>query len=1145
MIRSAPFLFRNIVSRQIRWIPPIRSVSAPPKTPPTPAEVASAYRRLTPIQHILQRPDSYIGSTLPTDEVSTWLFDAEQSRMVKREVGVVPGFMKIFDEILVNAADNKQRDKAMTALRIDVDRVHGEISIWNNGRGIPVVKHPDEGIYVPSLIFGTLLTSSNFDDTQLKTVGGRNGYGAKLCSIYSTEFHVETASTREGLRFAQSWTENMQQCGEALVAPFEGADYTLIRFRPDFARFGMSGIDDVAVEFIRKRAFDVAATLDGSVEVFLDGAKVEIPSFREYVDLYHESDHVEHCKVTPRWEIALTASDSGFQHVSFVNNISTTKGGRHVDYIADQIVSRIREYMENHYKAKLRPFQIKSHLFLFVNCLIENPSFDSQTKEYLTLSPKSFGSKCEVPVDFVIGAIEKSGIIEEILADINKKETKAINSSTRRPLHHLHKLEDANLAGTSKSSECSLIVTEGDSAKALAIAGFEVVGRDRYGVFPIRGKLLNVRQVPTKRATENVEISALMQILGLQFGADYSDPRERGKLRYGNLMIMVDQDQDGSHIKGLLINFLHHFWPSLIRTDFVQCFITPLLKAKRGADVKSFYRISDYLRWRGEDSEHKKHSVKYYKGLGTSTAAEAREYFSQIEKHRIQFEFGDESDDERIQMAFAKDGAAERKKWISDFIASKAQGVSDEIEPSISYGRFINQELVQFSEYDLRRSIPSLVDGLKPSQRKVLFACFKRTDNSEIKVNRLAGAVAHISAYHHGEESLVNTIVRLAQNFVGSNNLNLLQPIGQFGTRHQGGSDCASARYIYTRLSPVTRLLFPAADDAVLSYLTEDDQPVEPKWYCPVIPLVLVNGAEGIGTGWATSVLSYDPRVLIENVRCLMDGTSLKPMMPFYRGFGGRMTALSDGRFEVRGISRKPATRRKNGVRMAVEISELPIGVWTQSYKEKVLQGLLNNGIINGFKEYHTENSVRFVVDFVMKHVSSRTNWPKTLKLTTSLASNQMWLFNEAGALHHYPQPEDVLGEFFDIRKQKYAERKEYMEEKLGAQFEKARNQHNFMDSIISGRLELRNRPLSDIEAQLRQMGFAPDPIGDRKKEGGSYRYLLDMSLAHLSEEEKRKLEAKMETKKGELEALRETSWKELWRSDLDALEKEVRMMLQ
>ena len=179
---------------------------------------------------------------------------------------------------------------------------------------------------------------------------------------------------------------------------------------------------------------------------------------------------------------------------------------------------------------------------------------------------------------------------------------------------------------------------------------------------------------------------------------------------------------------------------------------------------------------------------------------------------------------------------------------------------AVSYQDFVNKELVLFSNLDNERSIPCVVDGFKPGQRKVMFTCLKRNDKREVKVAQLAGSVGEMSAYHHGEASLMGTIIGLAQDFVGSNNINLLMPIGQFGTRLAGGKDHASPRYIFTQMSPLTRLIFNANDDPLLKYLNEDNQRIEPEWYMPIIPMVLVNGADGIGTGWMTKIPNYNPR---------------------------------------------------------------------------------------------------------------------------------------------------------------------------------------------------------------------------------------------------------------------------------------------
>jgi DNA topoisomerase-2 len=156
------------------------------------------------------------------------------------------------------------------------------------------------------------------------------------------------------------------------------------------------------------------------------------------------------------------------------------------------------------------------------------------------------------------------------------------------------------------------------------------------------------------------------------------------------------------------------------------------------------------------------------------------------------------------------------------------------------------------------------------------------------QVAQLAGYVSEHSAYHHNEVSLQSTIVGMAQDYVGSNNINLLRPNGQFGTRLQGGKDAASARYIFTCLSAITRTLFHESDDRLLDYLTDDGQTVEPRFYVPVLPMVLVNGANGIGTGYSTFVPNYNPREVVENLRCILRGEPMQTMLPWYQGFSVR-----------------------------------------------------------------------------------------------------------------------------------------------------------------------------------------------------------------------------------------------------------------
>lgn len=928
-------------------------VDVPVPKPTKSQTIENTYQKKSQLEHILLRPDTYIGSVEHTTE-SMWIYDSEKKCMVQKTISFVPGLYKIFDEILVNAADNKQRDKNMDCIKIDINAETNTISVWNNGKGIPVVMHKEEKIFVPTMIFGHLLTSSNYNDEEQKVTGGRNGYGAKLCNIFSTKFTVETAAKEYKKQFKQTWGSNMTKASDPKVKDFIGEDFTKITFSPDLEKFKMDKLDEGIVGLMSRRAFDIAASSRG-VKVFLNGQKVPVKNFKDYIDLYIKSQEDEkdsplkvvYENVNERWEIGMTLSEMGFQQMSFVNSIATTKGGRHVDYITDMIVKQVQEVVKKKNKGgvTIRPFQIKTHMWVFINCLIVNPTFDSQTKENMTLQMKNFGSKCVLSEKF-INAVIKSGLVESVLTWAKTKAQDELSKNSGKKqikLMGIPKLEDANFAGTEKALQCTLILTEGDSAKSLAVSGLGVIGREYYGVFPLRGKLLNVREATLKQIAENAEINNLIKILGLQYKRKYNNIKDMKSLRYGKIMIMTDQDQDGSHIKGLLINFIHYNWPELLKQDFLEEFITPIVKVTKRSEQLSFYSLPEFEEWKSTTPNYQTYSVKYYKGLGTSTSKEAKEYFTNMTRHRICFRYEGQQDDDHIVLAFSKKHVEHRKEWLTNFMVEskrrKELGLAERYlyckdTRYVSYTDFVNLELVLFSNADNIRSIPCLVDGFKPGQRKVLFTCIKRNDKREVKVAQLAGSVAEHSAYHHGEQSLCTTIVNLAQNFVGSNNINLLEPRGQFGTRLTGGKDSASPRYIFTKMSPLTRLIFHPHDDSLLKHEYDDNQKIEPVWYIPIIPMVLVNGADGIGTGWMTKIPNYNPRELVQNIRMMLNDEEVMPMMPWYKNFKGIIEDCGESRYVINGEIAIIGSHK-------LEITELPIGTWTQAYKENVLNALL------------------------------------------------------------------------------------------------------------------------------------------------------------------------------------------------------------
>ncbi|XP_006619463.1 DNA topoisomerase 2 isoform X2 [Apis dorsata] len=1147
--------------------------------------IEGIYQKKSQLEHILLRPDTYIGSVEPVTE-TMWVYDKEKESMIQKEIKYVPGLYKIFDEILVNAADNKQRDSKMDTIKIEINAENNIISVWNNGKGIPVVIHKEENMYVPTMIFGHLLTSSNYDDEEEKVTGGRNGYGAKLCNIFSHRFTVETASKEYKKCLKQTWSNNMGSASEPRIKDFSGEDFTKVIFSPDLSKFKMQSLDDDIIALMSRRAYDIAASTRG-VKVFLNGTKIPVKNFKDYVDFYikgREDDVGNPLKIVyencgPRWEVAITLSDKGFQQMSFVNSIATTKGGRHVDHVTELIVKQLTETLKKKNKAgvTIKPFQIKNHLWIFINCLINNPTFDSQTKENMTLQPKSFGSKCTLSEKFIT-SVTKIGIVEAVLTWAKFKADSQLQKlgpkSKQRKLQGIPKLEDANDAGTNKSLECTLILTEGDSAKTMAVSGLAAIGRDKYGIFPLRGKILNVREATHKQILENAEINNLIKILGLQYKKKYETREDLKTLRYGKMMIMTDQDQDGSHIKGLLINFIHHNWPSLLKLNFVEEFITPIVKATKGNQVLSFFSMPEFNKWKSETENFHTYKIKYYKGLGTSTAKEAKEYFENMTRHRIRFRYDGDQDDQNIIMAFSKKCVDQRKDWLMNHMDEtkrrKEIGLGERYlyekdTRTVSFSDFINVELVLYSNYDNVRSIPNMIDGFKPGQRKVLYTCLKRNDKREVKVAQLAGSVAEHSAYHHGEVSLMSTIINLAQNFVGSNNINLLQPIGQFGTRLAGGKDAASPRYIFTMLSPLARYIFHKHDDALLKHEYDDNQKIEPVFYIPTIPMVLVNGADGIGTGWMTKIPNYNPREIIENLYRMMDGADPKPMVPYYKNFKGVIESCGDFRYIINGEISVIGPDK-------VEITELPIGTWTQTYKETVLEPMLHGtdktpATITDYKEYNTDTAVHFIIMLNRDKLLEleRDGLHKAFKLQTTMTVTSMCAFDENQCLQKYDSVLQILKGFYKVRLEMYHKRKEYLEGILQAEASKLSNQARFIVEKCDGTIVIENKKRKDMIAELIRREYESDPVlawklSQNREEvleevaenvddetvsstaitKENFDYLLGMTLWSLTKEKKDELLRQKDDKLAELKRLQARTPISLWKEDLDNLLNEL-----
>ena len=1066
-------------------------------------------QKVTHTEHILLRPDSYVGSV---EKVSEPLWILKDEQFVNTQLTYPPALLKIFDEILVNAIDrNSTYPNEVTNISVEVDPETGVVSIENNGPlgGIRVEQHPTEKTWNPELTFGHLLTSTNYNDNTQRTVGGRNGYGAKLANVYSKLFVVTIKDDVNKVKYIQKWENNMKKCYPPKITKYSGAKSSVnILFLPDYERFGMNGLEDDFLKVIEKRVWDAAVCTSSQCAVYYQKKRIKQITLEKYAKMYLESGTKTVSISSDWWQVVVAPSDTGFQQLSFVNGICTTKGGTHVDYVTNHITAGITSELKT--KIKLRPQQIKNSMFVFVKATLVNPSFSSQVKSECTLKSTSFQNTIVITQQF-IKQLLKTGIQEELLAQsklTEQKELKKTDGARKSKINGIPKLDDANWAGTAKSAQCTLIITEGDSAKTLAVAGLSVVGRDRFGVFPMRGKCKNVREASVKQLMGNQEFSDLKKILGLKQDQEYSSLSE---LRYGRLMIMTDADNDGSHIKGLILNMIQYFWPSLLDLGFVVSMVTPIIKATKARQIHSFYTDSAFREWWGTGQSG--WNIKYYKGLGTSTSKEAQEYFKTLDKLTVGFQV-DESAENALILAFDKKRADHRKQWLLESTAKS----KNELE--VAYGNiqqlsisdFIHKDFVNFSLADLHRSIAHMADGLKPSQRKVLYTCLRKNITKEIKVAQLAAMTAEFTSYHHGETSMADTIVNMAQDYMGSNNINLLVPSGQFGTRLQGGKDASQTRYIFTHLSQQTRNLFNTHDDPILNYLDDDGKSIEPEYYVPELPTVLINGTEGIGTGFSTYVPPYNPDDIKENILRALGAQRLKPMAPWFRGFKGQILKNEDGVWVAHGIIHDMGSN-------CYHVTELPPGRWTQEYKE-YLDTLVEKGTIDSYKN----NSTTETVDFEIKGYNGK-DVTKDFKMTKAIHVTNMHLFHPVKGIQKYTSPEEILIDFIEIRLKTYSKRKQHLINILSKECAILKNKARFIQMVVDDNLVVFRRKRTDIEQDLKKLEF--------KKFDDSYDYLMNIKTYQYTEEAILKMTEEVNKLKSQLKEVTSTSTIDMWKKDI------------
>lgn len=988
------------------------------------------YDKLSHREHILKRYDMYIGSIKLTSQ-SKFIFNNE--KIVKNDIEISSGLERIYLEVILNAADNvlNSREAGIKVGKIIVNVDRKKIEIYNEGLHISTSISKKHKIRIPELIFFNLMSGSNFDDNNMRKTGGKFGMGSKLTSIFSKKFIVEIGDPKHHIYYKQFSENNMDVISQAEMSQYDNTKgFTKITFYPDFERFYIKELSDDMINLFHYYALSVSFTKN--VKIIFNGIKhkLDIFDFAKLFEFYDGERNNLKIETGDSEVLFVDAPETG-DMVSFVNSTPTLDGVHTKEWLNSTI-------KELGFDLRSTKSQFKRNIFMIVNCLLVEPDFTSQSKTTLSNPKPTVNFKgCKIKQMMKWDAIKyiKDADKAKLYRATDGKKTKYVNNK---------KLSDAKLAGTKDSSKCILYLTEGDSAKGSALRCLP--NREYYGIFPLKGKPINSSKSDDNKYINNKEVVAIKKILGIKEELDYSDPINIKKLRYGKVGLFCDQDVDGQHIKGLLYLLFDKHYTSLIQNEFIFSLETPLVKANKGKKNVYFYNSFAFDEW---SKENKGYKVKYFKGIGSLPDEELDYVFKNPKLLTLDY---DKDASLSLSLAFDKGKENERKIWINSYIPSEKE--------SKTITDFVNNDLITHSVENVNRTITNIIDGLKQSQRKILYTCILKCKTKEYKVSNLQGLVSSTTNYHYGNKCLEDAIFNMGKNYIGSNNIPLLAGEGNFGSRM--GHDNAQARYPSVKLSPIVKFIFREEDNIILEYEKDGDTYLEPKYYYPIIPIWLVNGCNGVATGYNHYVSPRNPKKIIKYIEHWIKDKKLFELEPYYHNYKGKIFKNNEKWYS------KYKIRFEENI---YHIKEIPITITGSKVMEK-LDKYVEDGKIKSYKDLSYGFKTERCKDTQPYFIVECDEIPFEKKVV--IKKDNVNLLDKKKRCIQYKNIYEALDKYCSTRLHAYKHRKEKLLEQYKNQLNLEKLKARYISDVIDGNLVITKKDDEKLRSEMEEKGY-PD----------------------------------------------------------------------